>query len=412
MSPSTNIDLHLPTLHAKQLEIKGHPANRKVICAGRRVGKTTLLADVATRAFLEGRQVLYAVPVADQAASFWGYVTTWLEPLIGVGQIYKNEGTRFLKMRRGTGELHARTAWDADSLRSTSADELMLDEFPLMDPSTWDEVGAPMMLDTNGRTWFVGTPKRKNHFFHFYQRGQADGERWKSWQFASHENPHLSKEALDDMTVDMTEAAYQQEILAQFLEGEGTVFRGLDAVMNAPRTTPEEHEGHRLVMGIDWGEINDFSAWSIGCKECGHEIAHDRFRRMDYTRQRARVVAAVQKWGVKRIIPEENNVGRAIIAELRREPGMSGVRIEPFKTNSDSKPPLIDSLALGIETGQFQWLASPVWTTELEAYEVKYSRHGNPQYSAPQGVNDDTVMARALMWRGVTRVRTWKFASV
>ena len=407
-----DVSVILPILHPRQQEIKDHGAERKVLDLGRRWGKTSLLADVATEGFLHGKKVLYAVPIADQATSFWKYVSAYLNPLIQADVVYKNEALRVMRMEDG--ELQAKTAWDADSLRSSYADELMLDEFPLMDPDTWDEVGAPMMLDNEGsRAWFVGTPKRRNHFFRFYQRGNADPtERWKSWKGSSHENPHLSKQALDDMTSDMTEAAYQQEIMAEFLEGEGAVFHGLDLVMGAPETAPGDHEGHQLAMGIDWGKVDDYSAWSIGCKDCGHEVAHDRFRRVDYTRQRGRVVAAVQKWGVTRLIPEQNSIGDAILSELQRDEDMYGVRIEPFKMSSVSKPTLIENLVRAIETARFQWLASSVWKTELEAYEVKYTKHDNPQYSAPQGVHDDTVIARALMWRALTQVRTYKFASM
>jgi len=404
--------IKLPRLYKEQKEIVEHPAKRKVICCGRRAGKTTTLATVSAQRILKGKRVLYAVPVQAQANAYWQLITDRLAPLINSGHIYKNEAQRILRFGK-EGQIQAKTAWDADSLRSDYADELMLDEFPLMDVGAWDEVGAPMMADTDGNAWFVGTPKRRNHFYRFFQRGMADGERWRSWQFSSHANPHLSAEALDELKADMTEAAYKQEILAEFLESEGQVFRGLADVMGAPPTLPEEHEGHLLAMGIDWGAVEDFTAWSIGCKDCFVEVAHDRYRGMDYVAQRARIIPAAKRWGVKRLCVESNSMGKPNIEMLQRDSDMGGVTIEPFATSAASKPPLIESLVLAIELGEFQWLDNPTWTAELEAYEVKHSLATSlPRYSAPQGMNDDTVIARCLMWRAMTHTRTYKFAAL
>ena len=92
-------------------------------------------------------------------------------------------------------------------------------------------------------------------------------------------------------------------------------------------------------------------------------------------------------------------MGEPVIEELMRDPAMNGVTIAPFQTTPSSKPPLIESLALAFERAKAQWQDDPVWTGELEAYERKVSQQtGRSSYSAPQGVHDDTVMARALAW--------------
>jgi hypothetical protein len=51
--------------------------------------------------------------------------------------------------------------------------------------------------------------------------------------------PFLSKAALEEITQDMTTSAYRQEIMAEFLESEGQVFRNLVACMRAPISTPD-----------------------------------------------------------------------------------------------------------------------------------------------------------------------------
>jgi hypothetical protein len=38
---------------------------------------------------------------------------------------------------------------------------------------------------------------------------------------------------------------------------------------------------------------------------------------------------------------------------------------------------------------------------ELEAFEQRPTKSGLTHYGAPEGLHDDTVIARALMWRGI-----------
>lgn len=388
-------NIQLPPLHQKQAEIKRSPAKRKVVNAGRRAGKTTLAAEVAVDGAGQGKRVLYATPKQEQAGAFWDKATEWLSKPIAARHIYKNESRHILQFPGG-GRIRAKTAWDEDGLRGDYADLLILDEYALMSPDAWDLVGAPMLLDNDGDAWFISTPRRKNHFFHAHCRGVADGERWASWHFTSHDNPFLSKAALAEITSDLTEDGYKQEILAQFLDNEGAVFRNIAACINAPESTPEEHEGHYIVAGVDWGKHNDFTVISVGCLDCRQEIALDRFNQIDYTFQRARLAALMERWKVGWILAESNAMGEPIIEQLQYD----GLPVEGFQTTATSKPPLIENLALTLERTEWQFLPDPIAKAELEAYERTVSlKTGRSSYGAPEGLHDDTVIARALMRR-------------
>ena len=399
------ITTHLPHLFPKQQAIKDSAAKRKVMALARRWGKTTLVSDVAAEAASEGRRILYATPTAEQLRAFWDNLTEWLAEMIMLGHIIKNETAHTLELPGG-GHIRAKTAHNSDTLIGDHCDVLILDEFPYMDADAWDKVGSPMLLDNDGDAWFIGTPNRKNHFFAHYARALGDGVRWQAWNGPSTENPHLSKAALDEIAGDLTEDAYRQEILAEFLDNEGAVFRNIAACMGAPaRPKVAKHEGHRVVLGADWGKISDFTALSVICATCRQEVARDRFNRIDYEFQRKRLVHLSLLWGVDAIIPESNSMGEPIIDGLRADDSLValGIRILPFATTVASKPPLIQSLALALEREECQWQDDPIWTAELGAYEVKYSAiTGRPSYSAPEGVHDDTVMARALAWHGVS----------
>jgi hypothetical protein len=347
--------------------------------------------------------VLLASPTQEQADTFWEKCKTWLGPLVSAGIVKKNETRHTLEFPNG-GRIRAKTAFDADTLRGDYADFLVLDEFAIMDPSAWDLVGAPMLLDNDGDAWFISTPKRKNHFHSFYVRALGDDTgRWKAWHFTSHDNPHLSREALAEITADLSEDAYKQEILAEFLDNEGAVFRNIAACMGAPvNPDPTTHHGHHVVLGADWGKVSDYTAYSVVCSDCRVELARHRRNEIDYHVQRQDLVTLAQRWGVAVVVAESNAMGLPIIEELQRDPALSRVGVQSFDTTPSSKPPLIESIRLAFERTECQWQADPIWTAELEAYEVKYSAQtGRPAYSAPVGVHDDTVIARALAWYAV-----------
>ena len=132
---------------------------------------------LAAMKFNENRRILYAAPTQDQTDAFWEACKNYFWDYIEIGEVYKNETRRILETRDA--RIRAKTAWDADTLRGDYADLSILEEYALMKPSTWDEVGAPMLLDNDGDAVFIFTPKRRNHAFELYTKAISDmSGRW------------------------------------------------------------------------------------------------------------------------------------------------------------------------------------------------------------------------------------------
>ena len=222
--------VHLKKPHDKQLLFLRSPAKRKIIRAGRRGGKTTGLAILAVEEFLKGRRILYGAPTAEQIARFWTEVKMALREPVEAGAFTKNETLHIIE-REGTEQrIRAKTAWNADTLRGDYADLLILDEWQLMDEQAWETVGAPMLLDNNGDAVFIYTPpsfasrsatkaRDPRHAAKMFKRALADRSgRWEAFHFTSHDNPHISEEALGDISRDMSILAVRQEINAEDLD--------------------------------------------------------------------------------------------------------------------------------------------------------------------------------------------------
>ncbi len=188
------------------------------------------MAIKAVNSFLAGRRVLYAAPTSDQIDRFWTEVIRALNPAIEAKVFSKNETKHIVELAGTEQRIRAKTAWNAASLRGDYADELILDEYQLMDETAWGEVGAPMLLDNNGNATFIYTPpslhsrsttkaRDPQHAAKLYKKAKQNANgRWAVYHFTSRDNPYISADALDEIAQDMTALAYRQEILAQDID--------------------------------------------------------------------------------------------------------------------------------------------------------------------------------------------------
>ncbi len=336
--------VRLKTPHLQQRAFIESKAKRKIVCAGRRSGKTTGVAILAAQAFLAGKKVLYAAPTMEQTSHFWREVKKALADLIADGIVTKNESEHVIE-RVGTNQsIKAKTAWNADMLRGDHADLLILDEWQLMDETAWEDVGAPMLLDNDGDAVFVYTPpslrsqtlskaRDPRHAAKMYKQALEEQQaaaaagtpsRWEAFHFTSHDNPHISKRALAEISRDMSQLSYRQEILAEDVEevpGALWTIVQLDSIRvhQHPRLT-------RVAVGVDpsggSGECGIIVA-GIGLCSCkGTTETHgfvlqDRSRKGTPDQWAKEVIAAYHTSHADRIFAEKNFGGDMVEATLR-----------------------------------------------------------------------------------------------
>lgn len=322
--------LRTPT--ARQRQILESQAKRKIIRAGRRSGKTTVAAMLAVREFLAGKRVLYAVPTQEQVDMFWSEVKRSLGALVDSGELYKNEVRHVLERPETPQRIRAKTAWNADTLRGDYADLLILDEYQLMHEDAWGLVGAPMLLDRDGNAVFIYTPPStraigvskavdKMHAAKMFKAAQGD-PRWAAFHFTSHDNPHISSDALNEITRDMTRRAYEQEILAQDKEDTpGALWTR--SLLDECRVKEVPADLARVVVAVDPG-VSEGGAETgivvVGVGWCGctgdramHGFVLDDATLRASPQKWAQQVAAVYKgWNADRVVAEKNNGGEMV----------------------------------------------------------------------------------------------------
>lgn len=330
---SRELVIRLPNPHTKQAQFVDSEAKRIAVRAGRRGGKTVGVGIRAVKRFLAGRRILYAAPTQEQIDRFWVTVTRALQEPIDAGVFVKNETKHTIELAGTEQRIRAKTAWNADTLRGDYADDLILDEWQLMNEEAWEVVGAPMLLDNNGDATFIYTPPSlrsrsvskaddPRHAAKLYQKFQAQmkagNSRYATFHFTSHDNPHISEEALTDITSDMTALAYRMEINAEDVdEAPGALWNR--ALIERLRATRATGDYSRVVVGVDpsntsqGDEAGIITTGRVGTRGegIGHVIADDSVQGSPKTWASA-AVTAYYKHKADCIVAESNNGGEMV----------------------------------------------------------------------------------------------------
>ena len=391
---SKQLKIELPAPHAGQRQVLAEAKRFNVLACGRRWGKTVLGIDRIVKPVLEGLPAAWFSPTYKMLLEAWRALQEALAPVI----TSRNNAEYRLECRGGGSLTMFSLDGDvSDTVRGRAFKSVVVDEAALVKQlrSVWENAIRATLADNRGDAWFLSTPRGMNDFKAFYDRGQdPEREDWASWQMPTSTNPHIAPEEIEAARIDMTEAAFNQEFLAQFVSWEGAVFRRVMECATAERKDGPE-AGHEYVIGADWGRSNDYTVFSVLDVTARAMVDMDRSNRVDYAVQRGRLQALCDRWRPSQIIAELNSIGQPICEELQR----AGLPIKGFTTTNASKAEIIEALALAFEQqGSIAILNEPVLLGEIQAFTAEQLPGGMLRYAAPGGGHDDCVMSLALAW--------------
>lgn len=407
------VQIALPEPHAGQVRVRSEARRFNWLCAGRRWRKTTLMMALNAEAAVYGGEYIWGAPTFKQVRVGWDEMKRACATAVDFNE------SKMMATFPGGSRIHYISLEDPDNARGLTADGVVVDEAAEVSRRAWHEVLRAMLMDTGGWAWFPFTPKGRNWVWEEWMLAHS-GEDPESmaWQIPSlgcriedgklvraphpYENPHIPFAELQSMFERMPERTFRQEVLAEFLDDAGGVFRNVRGCID-PRSHLEDGPPHRMaqyVMGVDLAKHQDYTVVCVADVQARRLVAFDRWNEADWGLTKARIAEMAKRWNDAVVWMDATGVGDPVYDDLKR----GGLRIHPYTLTSTSKQVLIENAVLMVEQQRVAFPNVRALVDELEAYQYVTSAAGNLKMSAPEGLHDDAVIAFALMCWPLARV--------
>ena len=202
-----------------QKEVLGNDTRFKIVCAGRRCGKSRLAATMLLIYGLKcpsGSAVMYVAPTQGQArVIIWDILMELGREVIASSHVNNMEITLI-----NGAKIYIRGADRPDTLRGVSLTFVVLDEYADMKSQVWETIIRAALSDKKGDALFIGTPKGRNHFYDLFLMGAGDSEvydpEYQSWSFTTEDNELIDPAEIEAARRTLSSFAFKQEYLASF----------------------------------------------------------------------------------------------------------------------------------------------------------------------------------------------------
>ena len=249
-------------LHKSQHEVAQNPSQYRVICAGRRWGKSVLARLIVMQWAIQKEGLYWIVaPTYGQ-----GKKIHWLqgfrreaEHIFGRGKVKFNDSELRMTLKENGATIQIVSGENPDVLVGVKLRGLVVDEVSRLRNWSllWKEALLPTTTDYKAPVVFISTPRGYNHFYQLYMLGQDKKMTdWKSWRFTSYDNPYIPHSELDKNREIMTENYFQQEYMAQFKKFVGLVYPTFEREIHIKDTKIEDFNPVYWLRGLDRGFRN------------------------------------------------------------------------------------------------------------------------------------------------------------
>lgn len=241
-------------LNKWQYEVYADKHRFRVICAGRRSGKSVLSRTIVLDWALKqvGTYWIVSPNYKQSKMIHWKELQREI-PMQWVHK--KNEVELSITLKNGS-IIELKGAENPDALRGIKLRALVIDEIASIRnwDWLWSEVLRPTLTDYASPALFISTPKGFNHFYELYQMGQNSSD-YKSWRFTSYDNPYIKKEEIDQAKKELTEDTFAQEYMADFRQHTGLAHKNWDRALHLIDDF-EVPQTWQRARGFDFGELH------------------------------------------------------------------------------------------------------------------------------------------------------------
>jgi len=203
------------------------PEIRFVVAAlSRRTGKTfisNVIAQLLT--FIPNTHVLIMSPNYNLSTISWDIQRKFYKKF-DIKLVKQNAKDKVLELENGS-TVRMGSISQADSVVGRSYDFILFDEAALDSRGidAWNIQLRPTLDKPNSKAVFISTPRGKNYFHEFFQRGFSDKfPEWASIHSDYAENPRASTHDIEQARKSMSSAEFAQEYMADFVSMQGQIY--------------------------------------------------------------------------------------------------------------------------------------------------------------------------------------------
>ena len=354
---------------------------------GRQIGKTLLLINMLLYyAINKPKSIsLWVSPYYSMAVKVLSQIIDAIEDSGIVNEANKSE--KIITLINGS-RIYFRSAEKPETIRGLSIDYAFIDEAQDVSDDAFNKSILPTLTAKGKKCLIAGTPKIKNWFYTYFQRGGQPN--YNSYTAPSSISPFVSEAFLKEQKESLPPAIFNQEFMAEWQSGDGEVFSNIDGVciLDSYVSTNE-----RTYAALDVGTKGDYAVLTI--MDRNGRVAHIwRERGLEYTQIVDKVSYLCNQYKSKLLV-EANGVGDPVYEMIRKKYRNT----EAFITSNQSKENIIRRLISDIADSALELpspnLFQPLYK-ELQMFQYKYLPSGKVQYAAMSGAHDDTVMSLAI----------------
>ena len=209
-------------LSGPQREVYDSAARFKMLCSGRRFGKThlCLVQLIVWAANKAGSLNWYIAPTYKSAKQIAWRQLKAMVPLELFAS--KNEVDLSIELINGS-RIELKGGDSYDNLRGASLSNCVLDEAAYIPRDAWEMVIRPALADQRGSAFFISTPAGFNHYHEWWEQAQ-ELEEWETFSYTTIEGGNVPPEEVELARRQLDERTFNQEFNASFESFSGRVF--------------------------------------------------------------------------------------------------------------------------------------------------------------------------------------------
>ena len=396
----------LPPLHEAQKKVADSNARWKILCAGRRFGKTRLGVQLCLETALAGKRAWWVAPTFSIARVGWRAIENAaysfpeeIRPKISIAnmEVHFPNG----------GFIAAKSADNPQRLRGEGLDFIVMDEAAFIKPEVWREVLRPTLTERKGGALFISTPMGIGNWFYDLWETADELPNWEKFQFATTDNPAIDPEELEVAKSEVGSIVFAQEYLAQFVESGQSMFKpewfSYYSIKNnnlwiggGSQWNPEQLNYFGAAdIAVTTADSSDYTAivsfaQTPDMRLFVNDVVRVKVEGPDVVPQ---ISQMYRRYNWKHLLLEKQGLSKPFAQMAQR----SGLRVIELSADKDKITKALP-LSARMEAGDVLFRADAPWVPDLERELLTF----------PLGAHDDMVDALSLGAQHVQNKRTWQ----